>query len=75
MLIVDGTDERERYTVFVNGKPVGDPVDGNGGTIEFKLEPIEQLTEYVFVVEPIEAPKAKYLPIERRVTLTLDILS
>lgn len=72
-LIVESSSERERYTVLLHGEPIGKPIDGDGGTIAFEIEKIEEPTEFVLIAEPIVDDKQEHLPVERRVALLLEI--
>jgi hypothetical protein len=73
MLLVEQSSERDRYTVLRAGEPLDKPRNGNGATLEIDLGQIDETTEFVLAVENLDYVKQGNLPVERRVTFTVEV--
>lgn len=69
-LFVESSSDGDRYTVLLAGEPIGEPREGTNETLEFELGLIEESTEVVLLVEHIDPER---LPVERRLTLALEV--
>lgn len=74
MLILESSDKHDRYTLSLQGKPLDDPQAGNGGPLDFKLGRIDETTQFELAVERLDHEKHGQLPVERRVTITVEIV-